>query len=76
MRKERDFPFVDSKVKIKGEIATDEYGIIFLPPILWEKVIQEVRKRESQKFWGFLKKIFKRKSSKKMAVYKTDKPKM
>ena len=47
----RNFPFVDEHVKIKGEIAVDEEGVLFLPPILWEKVLKEVRKREEQKIW-------------------------
>ena len=51
----RNFPFVDEHVKIKGEIAVDEEGVIFLPPILWEKVLKEVRKREEQKIWKRLK---------------------
>ena len=51
----RNFPFVDEHVKIKGEIAVDEEGVLFLPPILWEKVLKEVRKREEQKIWKRLK---------------------
>ena len=67
----RNFPFVDEHVKIKGEIAVDEEGVLFLPPILWEKVLKEIRKREERKFWPFFKNLFKTKPSKKpMAVYK------
>ena len=54
----RNFPFVDEHVKIKGEIAVDEEGVLFLPPILWEKVLKEVRKREEQKIWKRLKEFF------------------
>ena len=54
----RNFPFVDEHVKIKGEIAVDDDGIIFLPPILWEKVLKEVRKREEQKIWKKMKEFF------------------
>ena len=70
MRKERNFPFVDQKVKLKGHIPTDEDGLMFLPPILWEKVLLEIRKREQQSFWAFLKKLFKGNSKNKpMAIY-------
>ena len=57
-KKMRNFPFVDEHVKIKGEIAVDDDGIIFLPPILWEKVLKEVRKREEQKIWKKMKEFF------------------
>lgn len=71
MRKERNFPFVDQKVKEKGSIPVDEDGLMFLPPILWEKVLKEIRKREERKFCSFFKNLFKTKPSKKpMAVYK------
>ena len=51
MRKDRNFPFVDHIVKEKGSIPVDEDGLMFLPPILWEKVLKEIRKREERKFW-------------------------
>ena len=75
MRKERDFPFVNQKVKLKGEIPTDEDGLMFLPPILWEKVLLKIRKRDQQKFWRFLGTLFRTKPKKRpMAVYKKKKP--
>lgn len=70
MRKERNFPFVDQKVKVRGEIPVDDDGMLLLPPILWEKVLIEVRKREEQKIWPSFKKLFKRNpKNKPMAFY-------
>jgi hypothetical protein len=54
----RNFPFAYEYVKNKGEIAVDEEDVLFLPPILWEKVLNEVRKREEQKIWKRLKEFF------------------
>lgn len=58
MRKERNFPFVDQKFKEKGSIPVDEDGLMFLPPILWEKVLKEIRKREEQKILKKIKEFF------------------
>lgn len=44
--------------KKRGEIPVDEYGVLFLPPILWGRVMGEVRKREESKIWKKLRKLF------------------
>lgn len=53
-----NYPFSAEKFKVRGEIATDDDSVIFLPPILWEKVLIENRKREERKISNVIKKLF------------------